>query len=234
MPNPAKAEFGAKHGGGGPAAQSNYKPTAAKAMTGPPPPPLNSVFAEFSIHWRPSRASPTWVAVPLPVPAIKCTHLCKRLRAADMAVDRGGESAAACSAVKATASRRRERVRGDLDRLRSLPQRAARDRRRIAREQAPASPHTPDPIRSWGSLEAIPSEPPSLARQKLASDGGGEGMAAHPLGEPEPPTGRRKGAPAARSLPPELRESDRLRGGGIPRLVPTPPSALQAWFSPGG
>src|SRR6185295_3023177 len=32
----------------------------------PPPPAPNSAFAEFGIDVCPSRASPTWVAVPLP------------------------------------------------------------------------------------------------------------------------------------------------------------------------
>jgi hypothetical protein len=34
-------------------------------------------------------------------------------------------------------------------------------------------------------LFAILSEPPSLARHLMAGDGGGEGIAGYPLGEPE-------------------------------------------------
>ena len=50
------------------------------------------------------------------------------------------------------------------------------------RGKLPREAPTPaSPFRCWGSLEAIPSEPPSLAHRWLASDVGGEGMAAIPL-----------------------------------------------------
>ena len=45
---------------------------------------------------------------------------------------------------------------------------------------------TPSPsVTVEGNLVAILSEPPSLARPVMAGDGGGEGIAGYPLGEPE-------------------------------------------------
>src|SRR6516164_4471950 len=109
--------------------------------------------------------------------------------APDVEVDRGGECAAACSAVKAT------RFAGAANKFAATLTASARCRNSspvidgpLRRSKLPRRPTPPpDPVRLWASLEAIPSEPPSLACQKLARDGGGEGMAAHPLGEPEHP-----------------------------------------------
>ena len=41
-------------------------PILIRGESVPPPPPLNSAVAEFSIDNCPSRVNPTWVAVPLP------------------------------------------------------------------------------------------------------------------------------------------------------------------------
>jgi len=77
---------------------------------------------------------------------------------------------------------RQTKVRLSLDCLRALPQLAAVDRRRKAREQAPAPSHSTVRLSSvLGSLEAIPSEPPSLARQSSGATAAERGWRPIPL-----------------------------------------------------
>jgi hypothetical protein len=88
-----------------------------------------------------------------------------------------------------------------LDRLRSLPQLAARDRRAIAREQAPArSAHSSAPLWTLGLARshppgaAVARSPMAGERRRRRGDGG------HPLGEPEHPHAAAS-SPPGRNVP---------------------------------
>jgi hypothetical protein len=106
------------------------------------------------------------------------------------AVDRGGECAAACSAVKAT------RCAGAAKKFAATLMASARYRNSapvidgaLRGSKLPREAPTPaSPFGRWGSLESHPLGAAVARSSKLASDGGGEGMAAIPLVSPSIPT----------------------------------------------